>query len=217
MNRPYIQIARFLNEHSSRLSNWLDIAELKMVKGYFFFFFKMREWEPVPASKQRLAEAVARFLFASGYSLKVRTLEQAASVVRDALPRAIAKIEQRMGWWGDEHTARISSTGSLALSPLDVNVIAKLRKAGLLSIRQVSLVSDESILAIKGIDAKRLRQIRSVCPIHTPAYQRQQEMAKGGQKSLFDKPEPAKTASEVDTEYVSRAERRASRSTWWNR
>lgn len=185
MTRPYIQVARFLNEHSARLGNWFDIAELKMVKGFFFDYGKMREREPLPTTRQKLAEDVARYLLANGYSAKVRTPDQAKSVVRDALPRAIKETELRMDWWGEEHGLDIAVRGSLALCPLDISVIEKLRKAGLVSIRQVSLTSDESILKIKGIDEKRLRQIRDVCPIHTSVYQRRLAKARSGQASLF--------------------------------
>jgi len=214
LKRPYIQVARFLNEHSSKLGKWLDIAELKMVKGFFFDFGKMREREPLLTTRKNLEKSVAKYLLANGYSEKVKTPKQAKSVVRDALPRAIEEIELRMDWWGEEHSTGIPNGSSLALCPLDINVIEKLRKAGFVSIRQVSMASDESILKIRGVDRKRLEQVRSVCPIHTTAYQRKQEKARIGQGDLFSQPAVPK-AQPIETGYVSRADRRAHREKWW--
>ncbi len=107
---------------------------------------------------------------------------RAHAAARRALTEGLEKLHDRARRVAIEG---IQPSNSLALTGLDTVVLDLLNMAGFKTRRSVSLAPDEQLLRLKGLNRRRLSQIRHFCPRVSQIADRRLARANAGQLSLF--------------------------------
>ncbi|MEK7534786.1 MAG: hypothetical protein AAB613_00790 [Patescibacteria group bacterium] len=179
----YCRLQEFYGDYWKLAKRWLNWPEREAMQRYFLDEGgKLRLHEPTTTS---VVETVADILFNRGRDKHFPTLDFALRAAERGFGDGLAKLAERLYIVETDKQEGIRSDNSLGLIKIDLSLIRLLRENGLGTVRAVKLAPDTTLLAIRGIAGKRLREVRSVMSFISTKLDFKRAKLASGQASLF--------------------------------